>query len=149
MNTLKIEQNRIRSEDSLLRNGIDHLLKSLQGETPWQTCWPYRDKAYGDLTNFLVLAARNNCPLTGTFLRLCGAMSFNRNNQGTTPLHAALEANHLSMARSIVRDLGGCLYVADSKGKFPVDLLPWDMRQQLEEVRDRKFVTLKALIQNK
>lgn len=131
-----MEQNRISPEDSVLRDGIDHLITSLQGDTPGKTCWPFRTKVYSDLTSLLVAAARNNCPLTGSFLRLCGALSFNKNDQGTTPLHAALEANHLGMARSIVRDLGGCLYVADSKGMLPLCLLPCDMRQELEEVRE-------------
>lgn len=132
-NVLQVEQDRVRPEDSVLRDGMDHLLNSLRGETPWQTAWPFRDKAYSDLTSLLVAAARNNCPLTATFLKLCGGMSFKRDDQGTTPLHAALDANHMDMARMLVRDLGACLYAEDSKGKLPLELLQHDVRQQLEE----------------
>ncbi|KAG0715246.1 hypothetical protein GWK47_001350 [Chionoecetes opilio] len=133
LNVVQVEQNRVRSEDSVLRSGMDHLLNCLRGKTPWQTTWPFREQAYSDLTSLLVAAARNNCPLTATFLKLCGGMSFKQDDQGTTPLHAALNASHMAMARMMVRDLGACLYVTDAQGNLPSDLLPRDVRHQLEE----------------
>ena len=113
---------------------MDHMINCLQDKTPWLTAWPFREQGYSDLTSLLGAAARNNCPLTATFLKLCGGMSFKRDDQGTTPLHAALETNHKSMARMMVRDLGACLYVADSQGNLPFDLLQQDVKEQLEEV---------------
>lgn len=133
LNVLKVEQDRVRPQDSLLRSGIDYLLDGLRSDAPVKTAWPFRDKVYSDLTNLLVAAARNNCPLTATFLKLCGGMAFKQNDQGTTPLHAALEANHLGMARGMVRDLGACPYVADSQGNLPLDLLQPEMKKQVEE----------------
>ncbi|XP_063850072.1 ankyrin-2-like isoform X2 [Scylla paramamosain] len=133
LNVLKVEQDRVRPQDSLLRSGIDYLLDGLRSDAPVKTAWPFRNKAYSNLTNLLVAAARNNCPLTATFLKLCGGMAFKQNDQGTTPLHVALEANQLGMARGMVRDLGACPYVTDSQGNLPLDLLQPEMKKQVEE----------------
>ncbi|KAG0711191.1 Ankyrin repeat, PH and SEC7 domain containing protein secG [Chionoecetes opilio] len=133
LNVVQVEQNRVQPEDSVLWSGINHLLSCLRGKTPWQITWLFREQAYSDLTSLLVAAARNNCPLTATFLKLCGGMSFKQDDQGTTPLHAALNASHMAMARRMVRYLGACLYVTDAQGNLPSDLLPRDVRHQLEE----------------
>lgn len=135
LNVLKVEQDRVQPQDTLLRSGIDHLLDGLRSDTPVNTAWPFLDKTYSDLTSFLVAAARNNCPVTATFIKLCGGMSYKWDNTGTTPLHAALEANHLKMARVMVRDLGACPYVADSQGNLPLNLLQPDMKKHVEEVK--------------
>ncbi|MPC58140.1 Ankyrin-1 [Portunus trituberculatus] len=142
LNVLKVEQDRVQPQDSLLRSGIGHLLDGLRSDAPGNTAWPFLDKDYSNLTSFMVAAARNNCPLTATFLKLCGGMAFKQDDGGTTPLHAALETNHLGMARAMVRNLGACPYVADSKGNLPLNLLQPDMKKHVEEVMIDIFLSL-------
>ncbi|KAG0725555.1 Serine/threonine-protein phosphatase 6 regulatory ankyrin repeat subunit C [Chionoecetes opilio] len=72
LNVVQVEQNHVRPEDSELRSGMDHLLNCLRGKTPWQTTWPFREQALQRLDKPLGGAASNNCPLTATFLKLCG-----------------------------------------------------------------------------
>lgn len=79
-------------------------------------------------------ATRANCPLTATFLQQAGAWSFLSGPQLASPLHAAMEAGHWCMVDMLVRDLGGCLYVPDGEGRLPKDMMPFDRRQQLEQV---------------
>ncbi|XP_045599456.2 serine/threonine-protein phosphatase 6 regulatory ankyrin repeat subunit B [Procambarus clarkii] len=131
LHTLQIERRRLKPQDSALREGIDHLVTSLRGETPWQTSWPLQ--ADTDLTSLMVSAATNNCPLTASFLRQAGAKSFLQDQSGITPLHAALDAHHWDLARLMVKHIGACLYIPDSLGRLPLDMLPAHHRTQVEE----------------
>nr|XP_045599429.1 ankyrin-2-like isoform X2 [Procambarus clarkii] len=131
LHTLQIERRRLKPQDFALREGIDHLVTSLRSETPWQTSWPLQ--ADTDLTSLMVSAATNNCPLTASFLRQAGAKSFLQDQSGITPLHAALDAHHWDLARLMVKHIGACLYIPDSSGRLPLDMLPAHHRTQVEE----------------
>nr|XP_045599441.1 serine/threonine-protein phosphatase 6 regulatory ankyrin repeat subunit B-like [Procambarus clarkii] len=131
LHALQAEERRVRPQDSALREGIDHLVTSLRGETPWQTSWPLQ--ADTDHTSLMVSAATNNCPLTASFLRQAGAKSFLQDQSGITPLHAALDAHHWDLARLMVKHIGACLYIPDSSGRLPLDMLPAHHRTQVEE----------------
>ncbi|XP_069185282.1 LOW QUALITY PROTEIN: serine/threonine-protein phosphatase 6 regulatory ankyrin repeat subunit B [Procambarus clarkii] len=122
LHALQAEERRVRPQDSALREGIDHLVTSLRGETPWHTSWPLQ--ADTDHTSLMVSAATNNCPLTAIFLRQAGAKSFLQDQSGITPLHAALDAHHWDLAQVMVKHIGACLYIPDSSGRLPLDMLP-------------------------
>lgn len=90
------------------------------------------------LTTFMTAAARANCPLVVTFLRLAGAWPFfSVSSSGATPLHTAIRAGHVTLVEAMVRDLGASLYIPNTTGQFPRDMeqLSSDLCTQLEEVR--------------
>ncbi|KAK8719708.1 hypothetical protein OTU49_017508 [Cherax quadricarinatus] len=130
LHALQAENHRVRPEDYVLSEGIAHLVKSLRGETPWQTSWPIQ--SHTDLTSLMVLAATNNCPLTASFLRQAGGKAFLQDQFGKTPLHAALDTYNWNLATLMVKNIGACMYIPDSSGRLPVDMLPSQHRNQLE-----------------
>lgn len=101
------------------------------GDTPWEAAC--RESNHVDLTALMVEAARANCPTTAAFLQQAGAWCF-FSGSNSSPLHAALEAKHWSLAKAFVRDLGGCIYIPDKYGRFPRDMMPIECREELEQV---------------
>ncbi|KAG7176988.1 Ankyrin-3-like 1, partial [Homarus americanus] len=132
-----------------LRTGVDHLIKSMEGDTPWRASWP-RVESVVDLTHLMVQAARVNCTLTCSFLYQAGAQSSLCSQSKVTPVHAALDAEHWNLAGQMIKYMGGCLYVPDSRGRLPTHLMPPDRhcqlnekiyeaeRKQLEDIKEKK-----------
>ncbi|XP_042227865.1 serine/threonine-protein phosphatase 6 regulatory ankyrin repeat subunit C-like [Homarus americanus] len=136
-----------------LRTGVDHLIKSMEGDTPWRASWP-RVESVVDLTHLMVQAARVNCTLTCSFLYQAGAQSSLCSQSKVTPVHAALDAEHWNLAGQMIKYMGGCLYVPDSRGRLPTHLMPPDRhcqlnekiyeaeRKQLEDIKEKKKDTI-------
>ncbi|KAK8733781.1 hypothetical protein OTU49_006476 [Cherax quadricarinatus] len=131
LHALQAEHRRVRPQDRALSEGIEHVLTSLRGETPWQTRWT--NQSPNELTSLMVLAATNNCPLTVSFLRQAGGKSFLQDESGITPLHAALDANNWNLAKQMVKNMGASLYIPDCSGRLPVDMLPSNYSAQVKE----------------
>nr|XP_045605231.1 ankyrin-3-like isoform X1 [Procambarus clarkii] len=131
LNTLEVEKRRIRPEDEALREGVEILVNSIRGATPWQASWP--PQPLRQLSSLMVAAATNNCPLIASFLKLAGAKSFLQDDLGSTPLHAAIDAQHWHFAELMIKHMGGCLYIPDSSGRLPLDMLPVTHRIRIEK----------------
>lgn len=118
-----------------IHKGVDRLVKELSGDAPWRARWP-RGKTFAQLTKLMVIAAHANCPLICSFLYQAGAESFSTDKNGSTPLHAALEAKHWTMAKQILGNMGGSLYLPDGGRRLPTDMITPELLHQLEEVSD-------------
>ena len=130
------EQRQLRAEEEGVRTelveGVNHLIRTLEGDTPWQASWP--KCSAGELTRLMVQAARCNCPLICCFLRLSGAETYSNMADTVTPLHAALHKGHTGLAEHMVKYMDGCLYVPDAQGHLPTHIMPPHILHQLESV---------------
>lgn len=116
------------------------------GRARWQACWQkgttaekekVQGRRLGKLTSFMVTAVRANCPLIASFLHRAGAWSY-FSPEGTTPLHAALKAGNLTLAETMLRNLGASLYIPDCEHCYPKDIIKKmdiSLLKELEEVR--------------
>ncbi|KAK8375294.1 hypothetical protein O3P69_012779 [Scylla paramamosain] len=131
---LRAEQRRLEKISSALVEGIDSLVKTIEGNTPWQAAWRWgKETDRPALSDLLAKAAAANCPVTAAFLHRAGGWTVFNGASGGTALHAALEAGHKGMADLLIRDLGGCPYVPDTHGRLPVHMLPDEKQQRLEQ----------------
>ncbi|KAK8375290.1 hypothetical protein O3P69_012776, partial [Scylla paramamosain] len=131
---LRAEQRRLEKISSALVEGIDSLVKTIEGNTPWQAAWRWgKETDRPALSDLLAKAAAANCPVTAAFLHRAGGWTVFNGASGGTALHAALEAGHKGMADLLIRDLGGCPYVPDTHGRLPVHMLPDEEQQRLEQ----------------
>ncbi|XP_063852501.1 uncharacterized protein LOC135095540 isoform X2 [Scylla paramamosain] len=131
---LRAEQRRLEKISSALVEGIDSLVKTIEGNTPWQAAWRWgKETDRPALSDLLAKAAAANCPVTAAFLHRAGGWTVFNGASGGTALHAALEAGHKGMADLLIRDLGGCPYVPDTHGRLPVQMLPDEEQQRLEQ----------------
>ncbi|XP_050704003.1 ankyrin-2-like [Eriocheir sinensis] len=92
----------------LFIKGIDDILKTIEGDTPWQAAWP-KDKPKA-LSALMVEAVHAKCPVTAAFLHRAGAWSFLSGDRGASALATALEEGHKGMAELLVKHLGTSIY---------------------------------------
>ncbi|XP_063851851.1 serine/threonine-protein phosphatase 6 regulatory ankyrin repeat subunit B-like isoform X2 [Scylla paramamosain] len=131
---LRAEQRRLEKVSSALVEGIDNLLTTIEGNTPWQAAWPWgKETDRPALSDLLAKAAAANCPVTAAFLHRAGGWTVFNGASGGTALHSALEAGHKGMSELLIRDLGGCPYVPDTHGRLPVHMMPDKEQQTLEQ----------------
>ncbi|KAK8391988.1 hypothetical protein O3P69_017542 [Scylla paramamosain] len=131
---LRAEQRRLEKFSSALVEGIDNLVKTIEGNTPWQAAWRWgKETDRPALSDLLAKAAAANCPVIAAFLHRAGGWTFFNGASGGTALHAALEAGHKGMAELLIRDLGGCPYIPDTHGRLPVHMMPNEEQQSLEQ----------------
>ncbi|XP_063851977.1 ankyrin-1-like isoform X1 [Scylla paramamosain] len=131
---LRAEQRRLEKVSGALAKGINNLVKTMEGNTPWQAAWRWgKDTDRPELSDLLAKAAAANCPVTAAFLQSAGAWSFFTGTSGGSALHAAVEAGHQGMAELLIRDLGGCPYVPDAHGRLPLHMMTDKERQRLEQ----------------
>ncbi|XP_063857741.1 ankyrin-1-like isoform X3 [Scylla paramamosain] len=131
---LRAEQRRLEKVSSALVEGIDNLVTTIEGNTPWQAAWRWgKETDRPALSDLLAKAAAANCPVTAAFLHRAGGWTVFNGASGGTALHAALEAGHKGMAELLIRDLGGCPYVPDTRGRLPVHMMPDGEQQRLEQ----------------
>ncbi|XP_063843963.1 uncharacterized protein LOC135090817 isoform X2 [Scylla paramamosain] len=131
---LRVEQRRLEKVSGALVKGINNLMKTIEGNTPWQAAWRWeKDTDRPALSDLLAKAAAANCPVTAAFLHRAGAWTFFTRTSGGSALHAAVEAGHQGMAEMLIRDLGGCLYMPDADGRLPVHMMTYEERQRLEQ----------------
>ncbi len=129
------KEKRLLEEIDCLINGINQLLQGIMGTAPWNVAWKWKKgTSYVDIARLMAEAARSNCPVTTSFLRRARAWPFFSDAKSVSALHAALDAQHWKMAKLLVRNLDACPYVADTRGRRPTDLMPPEMREQLEKV---------------
>lgn len=106
--------------------------KTTVDERPrWEACWQkgstikkrkFEKRTADKLTSHMMVAARANCPLIASFLQWAGAWSY-FSAAGTTPLHAALTAGNMTLAETMLRNLGASLYIPDSEQRLPKDII--------------------------
>ncbi|KAG0725312.1 Espin-like protein [Chionoecetes opilio] len=155
-NQLKQERDRLPHTRGL-RSDFASLIATVDGDTPWEAAWPEvntiigrtEERTAARLTNFMVVAAKANCPLVASFLRWAGAWPFCIGRNGTTPLHAALKAGHLALAEMMVRDLGASVYIPDATQGLPRDMkqMPPHLLKRLELMmyqREQRFLVTLA-----
>ncbi|XP_063854789.1 serine/threonine-protein phosphatase 6 regulatory ankyrin repeat subunit B-like isoform X2 [Scylla paramamosain] len=131
---LRAEQRRLEKISSGLVEGIDNLVRTIEGNTPWQAAWRWgKETDRPALSDLLAKAAAANCPVTAAFLHRAGGWTVFNGASGGTALHAALEAGHKGMAELLIRDLGGCPYVPDTHGRLAVHMMPHEEQQRLEQ----------------
>ncbi|KAK8375127.1 hypothetical protein O3P69_017797 [Scylla paramamosain] len=131
---LRAEQRRLEKVSSALVEGIDNLVTTIEGNTPWQAAWRWgKETDRPALSDLLAKAAAANCPVTAAFLHRAGGWTVFNGASGGTALHAALEAGHKGMAELLIRDLGGCPYVPDTHGRLAVHMMPHEEQQRLEQ----------------
>ncbi|XP_063852128.1 serine/threonine-protein phosphatase 6 regulatory ankyrin repeat subunit C-like [Scylla paramamosain] len=131
---LRAEQRRLEKVSSALVEGIDNLVTTIEGNTPWQAAWRWgKETDRPALSDLLAKAAAANCPVTAAFLHRAGGWTVFNGASGGTALHAALEAGHKGMAELLIRDLGGCPYVPDTHGRLAVRMMPHEEQQRLEQ----------------
>ncbi|XP_050707204.1 ankyrin-1-like [Eriocheir sinensis] len=92
----------------LFMKGIDDILKTIEGDTPWQAAWP-KDKPKA-LSALMVEAVHAKCPVTAAFLHRAGAWSFLSGDRGASALATTLEEGHKGMAELLVKHLGTSIY---------------------------------------
>lgn len=131
-NRLAWEKRQLPPRESLLHQGIDRMLDTLGGPTPWKTKWKFL--GVKTLTALMCTAAQYNCILTAFFLQQAGAQSFLLSEGGCTSLHAALHFKHWNLAAAMVKDMSASLYISDSSGVLPKDIMPNYLREEIEEV---------------
>ncbi|XP_063883150.1 uncharacterized protein LOC135112580 isoform X2 [Scylla paramamosain] len=131
---LRAEQRRLEKVSSALVEGIDNLVTTIEGNTPWQAAWRWgKETDRPALSDLLAKAAAANCPVTAAFLHMAGGWTVFNGASGGTALHAALEAGHKGIAELLIRDLGGCPYVLDTHGRLAVHMMPHEEQQRLEQ----------------
>ncbi|KAK8375153.1 hypothetical protein O3P69_015606 [Scylla paramamosain] len=131
---LRAEQRRLEKVSSALVEGIDNLVTTIEGNTPWQAAWRWgKETDRPALSDLLAKAAAANCPVTAAFLHRAGGWTVFNGASGGTALHAALEAGHKGMAELLIRALGGCPYVPDTHSRLPVHMIPHEEQQRLEQ----------------
>ncbi|XP_063854781.1 ankyrin-2-like isoform X2 [Scylla paramamosain] len=131
---LRAEQRRLEKVSGALVEGINNLVKTIEGNTPWQAAWRWgKETDRPALSDLLAKAAAANCPVTAAFLQRAGAWPIFNGASGGTALHAALEAGHQGMAELVIRDLGGCPYVPDIHGRLPMHMMPDEEQQRLKQ----------------
>ncbi|XP_042206132.1 ankyrin-1-like [Homarus americanus] len=131
LHTLEAERD-IMARQPQLRAGVNHIISIIKSDTPWRASWPSGGTVV-HLTELMVQAARHKCTLTCSFIHQAGGQSSLCSKSGVSPLHAALEAGHWSLTRHMLKNMGGCLYVADSRGRLPTTMMSSHLRQQLEQ----------------
>ncbi|KAG0696647.1 hypothetical protein GWK47_026477 [Chionoecetes opilio] len=143
---LRAEKNRMIASSNEICAEIDSILQILEGDKSWAASWTTDDPVH--LTTLMAMAAQANCPITATFLHQAGAWCyFSRSH--SSPLHAALRAQHWNLAESFVRDLEGCIYIPDGKGHFPVDMMPTEYKNKLKEMMyHRELQKLESLLKS-
>ncbi|XP_063856866.1 ankyrin-1-like isoform X2 [Scylla paramamosain] len=131
---LRAEQRRLEKGNSALVEGIDNLVKTIEGNTPWQAAWRWgKETDRPALSDLLAKAAAANCPVTAAFLHKAGGWTVFNGASGGTALHAALVVGHRGMAELLIRNLGACPYVPDTHGRLPVHMMPNEEQQLLEQ----------------
>lgn len=135
-NRLAWEKRQLPPRESLLHQGIDRMLDTLGGPTPWKTKWKFL--GVKTLTALMCTAAQYNCILTAFFLQQAGAQSFLLSEGGCTSLHAALHFKHWNLAAAMVKDMSASLYISDSSGVLPKDIMPNYLREEIEEALHAK-----------
>ncbi|XP_045136985.1 ankyrin-2-like isoform X2 [Portunus trituberculatus] len=131
---LKAEQQRLAKICSVFQKGIDNLIKTIEGNTPWQAQWRWdKDTDRPALSDLLAKASAANCPVTAAFLYSAGAWSFFSPVSGGSALHLALEAGHQDMAELLIKDLGASPYVPDSQNRLPLYMMAKDEQKRLEQ----------------
>lgn len=142
---LRAERDRLKSCNEICLE-IDTILQTLEGDTPWAAAWGKGESVH--LTALMAKAVQANCPTTAAFLQQAGAWCFFSGSE-PSPLHAALETEHWSLAKTLVRDLKGCIYIPDREGRSPNDMMPPECRQELEQVTyQQERQKLRALADN-
>ncbi|XP_050704683.1 ankyrin-1-like [Eriocheir sinensis] len=118
---LRAERDRLDSSGQseerrhLFKTGIDDILKTIEGDTPWQAAWPKdqaalpKDKPKA-LSDLMVEAVHAKCPVTAAFLHRAGAWSFLSGDRGASAMATALEEGHKGMAELLVKHLGTSIY---------------------------------------
>ncbi|XP_037793046.1 ankyrin-2-like [Penaeus monodon] len=135
-NRLAWEKLQLPPREHLLHQGIDRLLDTLGGPTPWRTKWKFL--GVKTLTSLMCTAAQFNCTLTVFFLQQAGAQSFLLSEGGHTSLHVVLHYKHWSLAAVMVKDMSASLYISDSSGILPRDIMPNYLREEIEEALHAK-----------
>ncbi|XP_045107920.1 serine/threonine-protein phosphatase 6 regulatory ankyrin repeat subunit C-like isoform X2 [Portunus trituberculatus] len=132
---LLAEQRRLENVSRNLAEGINNLVKAIEGNTPWETAWRWgKETDRPALSDLLIKAAAANCPVTAAFLHRAGAWSVFSQAPGGNALHSALEAGHKGMAELLIRDLGGCPYLPDTNGRLSLDMMTKEEQQRLEQM---------------
>lgn len=131
-NRLAWEKLQLPPREHLLHQGIDRMLDTLGGPTPWRTKWKFL--GVKTLTALMCTAAQFNCTLTVFFLQQAGALSFLLSEGGHTSLHVALHYKHWSLAAVMVKDMNASLYISDLSDILPRDIMPNYLREEIEEV---------------
>ncbi|KAG7161431.1 Ankyrin repeat, PH and SEC7 domain containing protein secG-like 1 [Homarus americanus] len=120
-------------------------MTTMRGDTPWRASWPGGGSVV-QLTELMVEAVRSGCTLTCSFIHEAGGQSSLCTKSGVSPLHAALEAGHWNLARQMLKNMGGCLYVGDSGGRLPTTIMSSHLRQQLEQnIYNKERIQLEEL----
>ncbi|CAL4067999.1 unnamed protein product, partial [Meganyctiphanes norvegica] len=134
--------------------GLQELIKTLNGKTPWQARWSIDEELRSRLGSLSMMnnipipplpknvfglslqmgtAANHNCTLSVFFLHQVGGRANHRTGLGLTPLHEALDAKVYDLATIMVKHLGASLYIPDCNNRLPTDLMPVCMKQKLEK----------------
>ncbi|XP_069956729.1 uncharacterized protein [Cherax quadricarinatus] len=116
--------------DSCLKKGIPHILKKIQGKTPWRAKFYYTEENF-TLQQLLVRACAVGATMTAWFVLQAGGSTNTKDSSGTTALHAAVQAGKFDTARALVNDMKANLFLADDAGRRPIDILPPLERQLL------------------
>ncbi|XP_045115723.1 uncharacterized protein LOC123507148 isoform X2 [Portunus trituberculatus] len=132
---LRAERRRLEKVSDALVEGINNLLKTIDGNTPWLTAWRWRKGTDRPaLSDLLAKAAAANCPVTAAFLHRTGAWPVFNLASGGSALHSALDAGHQGMAQLLIKDFGVCPYVPDAYGRLPLYMMSNGERQKLEQL---------------
>ncbi|KAG7159310.1 Serine/threonine-protein phosphatase 6 regulatory ankyrin repeat subunit C-like 1 [Homarus americanus] len=128
-----------------VEEGVGQLISTMRCDNSWRASWPSGGSVF-HLTELMVQAVRSNCTLTCSFIHEAGGQSSLCTESGVSPLHAALEAGHWNLARQMLKNLGGCLYVTDFGGRLPTTMMSSHLRQQLEQnIYDKERIQLEDL----
>ncbi|CAL4166504.1 unnamed protein product, partial [Meganyctiphanes norvegica] len=129
-----------------LNAGMVDLLNTLQGKTPWKARWKIIEEAvlYLRLLSLFQFpnnpfgfslkmgtAAKYNCNISAFFLRQAGGHPNHRNSPGCTP--DILNVRLCGLTSAGKKHLGASLYIPDINRRFPTDLMPTKMKQELEQ----------------
>ncbi|XP_042238750.1 serine/threonine-protein phosphatase 6 regulatory ankyrin repeat subunit C-like isoform X2 [Homarus americanus] len=115
-----------------VEEGVGQLILTMRCDNFWQASWPNGGSVF-HLTELMVQAVRTKCTLTCSFIHEAGGHASLCTKSGVSPLHAALEVGHWNLARQMIKNMGGCLYVADFGGRLPTTMMPSRLRQHLEQ----------------
>ncbi|KAG7161103.1 Serine/threonine-protein phosphatase 6 regulatory ankyrin repeat subunit C-like 2 [Homarus americanus] len=128
-----------------VEEGVGQLISTMRCDNSWRASWPSGGSVF-HLTELMVQAVRSKCTLTCSFIHEAGGQSSLCTESGVSPLHAALEAGHWNLARQMLKNMGGCLYVTDFGGRLPTTMMSSHLRQQLEQnIYDKERIQLEDL----
>ncbi|XP_042881990.1 uncharacterized protein LOC122259333 isoform X2 [Penaeus japonicus] len=125
-------QSEMKLLDQELQISAEILVKSLEGDKPWDAkVITSRDSSVA-LNSRLFRACAAGATTFAWWIWHSGGNTLSQDKDGETPLHAALDAGHLDTATALVLHMGANLFLPDHKGRAPVDLIPDDAtREQL------------------